>query len=430
MSAINLSTGLTMKGFVKLESYNPETGKTKLLADWFPNQILLSGMAIMSDQSNWIDWCQVGTSNVPATPQQSSLQGFLAATNTIVPNGTTQGAQGAAPYYGWKQRIFEFPARTGSNEILTEVGVGWNGGPAGGLISRALIVDINGQQISVAWEVGELLLMTYELRYYPPLNDVTGDVTLDGTVYNYILRAAAVTDTGPWGLNIGNQIGQISNSTADWAAWGGISPDGDIGEITDPGPTSGLSANCDNANQFDIDIPTAYSVGMGCNCGSAGWNLDDGIRSLVFSTTAGNYQIQFGDAPFADGNSIPKDINFTMSFQFDLSWNWEEFSGQWLRTFTDGTTGSGEWTRNTANDRVRFSFIAQGAFDIENLILIPDGARITISDDADPTKWVIYTKAGAPIVGSNWVEYQVTETDSNNGGPIQPDLCNISVTPL
>ena len=101
-----------------------------------------------------------------------------------------------------------------------------------------------------------------------------------------------------------------------WVAW-----DDDNGAITDAGPPIGLSANCDNSNQTDLDVATPYTVGMICDCGSAGWNLANDMRSLVFKTKAGSYQVQFGSV--VGDNPIPKTSSFSMHFQFDLSWNWQ-----------------------------------------------------------------------------------------------------------
>jgi len=317
-----ISIGVKVRGFVKLEAFNPETGERRLLADWFPNQILLSGMAQMDLRSDWMDWCQVGTSDAAVSEVQTSLQGHVAGTSTLAPAETIVGAQATPPYYGWRQTVYRFDLLTGSNQNLNEVGVGWGDGEPGNentLISRALIVDINDDRITPTWKVGEQLDMTYELRYYPPLVDATGDVTLNGVVYNYIVRAAAVTSTFDWGTPVGDQMG-MRPAAGYWVAW-----DSDIGAITDAGPTSGLSANCDNSNQYDLVVAPAYTIGMVCDCGSAGWNLVGGMRSLVFNTKAGSYQVQF-TADIAEptaGDPIPKDNTFSMHFQFDLSWDWQ-----------------------------------------------------------------------------------------------------------
>ena len=318
MNSIPINVGI--KGFVKIEAVNAETGERRLLSDWFPNTILDSGLAIMDTRSDWMTWCQVGTSNDAPDQLQTSLQGWVAGTNQV--ESTVTGAEITAPFFGKKEKVFRFPASGLPNQILNEVGVGWGSGDIAGtgvgdIISRALIVDITGTQISPSWKTGELLDVTYQLRYYPPLVDVTGDITVDGVLYNYILRAAEATDTAAWASNIGAAMGQVSLFTSDWSAY-----DGDISADID-GLPSGLSAACDNADQFNIPVGSPpYTVGMGVNCGSTGWNLVAFLRSLRIKTTAGNYQIQFtADAGEATaGDPIPKDTNFTMAGQFNLTW--------------------------------------------------------------------------------------------------------------
>ena len=312
MKPIPINVGI--KGFVKMEAVNSETGERRLLADWFPNTILFSGMAIMSDRSDWMNWCQVGTSDAAPAQSQTSLQGWLVGTNDV--QSTVTGAEATAPFFGKKEKVFRFAALTGSNQIIKEVGVGWGDGDAGAgeLISRALIVDITGTPIAPTWIVGELLDVTYELRYYPPLGDSTGQVTVNSVVYDYILRASAATDTTAWASRIGEAMGQVSIGTSDWSAY-----DDDISaDITGTPSTSGAPAPCDNADQFNVPVGIPdYTVGVASNCGTTGWNLAAGIRSLRIKTTAGNYQIQFNGP--AD-ERIPKTTSFTMAIQSNLTW--------------------------------------------------------------------------------------------------------------
>ena len=137
--------------------------------------------------------------------------------------------------------------------------------------------------------------------------------TGNGTDYNYILKAAQATDTEAWASRIGEAMGQVSTSNADWSAYeGDISP-------TIVGFPGGLSASCDNDDQFNVPVGSPqYTVGMAVNCGPTGWNLVGELRSLRIKTTAGNYQIQFGST--VGDNPIPKTVNFTMAGQFNLTW--------------------------------------------------------------------------------------------------------------
>ena len=331
MNTISMKVGI--KGYMtKMEAWTPiyaENGITiigevegsrRQLAEFSPNVILLSGMAIMSDRSDWFNWCQVGLSDDPPVNTQTSLQAWLIGTNQFAPVPTATGAPAVAPFYGFKEKVFRFPALTGSNQILKEVGVGWGDGSGGAdeIISRALIVDINGNTIAPSWKVGELLDVTYQLRYYPPLADDMGNIVLNGIGYDYILKAAEATSTSAWASNIGAAIGQVSLFNTDWQSY-----DGDISADVDGSP-AGLTAACDNADQFNVPVGSpAYTVGVATNCGITGWNLGLGIRSLRIKTTAGNYQIQFdadGTGGSTVGDRIPKDTDFTMDFQFDLTW--------------------------------------------------------------------------------------------------------------
>lgn len=315
--------GPSIRGFVKrIEAVHAKTGKRRvLLAEGCPNQILLTGMEPLADRADWMNFCQVGTSEVAPDPAQSSLQGWVAGTGTQHGTSVT-GAQATAPFYGWKQKIFRFPDDAiVSNQNLNEVGVGWHAGGPGNedtLLSRALIVDINGDHITPQWKVGEYLDVTYELRYYPPLVDVTGNVQIAGLGYDYILRALAVTSTGPWGGHIGEAIGQYSLNSGDWNVY-----DGPIGSIEDSVP-GGLTANCDNSDQYNVAVGLPnYTVGVAVQCGATGWLLANGIRCIRIRTTAGDYQIQFlrtGTDGSDPSHLIPKTVGQTMAAQFNITW--------------------------------------------------------------------------------------------------------------
>ena len=94
-----------------------------------------------------------------------------------------------------------------------------------------------------------------------------------------------------------------------------------LGALDDPTPNV-VPAACDNANQFNLAYASlTYYVDMQCDCGPTGWNLGaPGIRTIRIRTTAGDFQTQFGEDPGALGNTIPKDVNFTMSLIWRLGW--------------------------------------------------------------------------------------------------------------
>ncbi len=284
-------------------------GSRRKLTGWMPNQILDAGRNIMATSSNWAgvgSKCQVGTNSTTPLATDTQLLGYVAGTATQ--QAHSSGAQSSSPYFGWDLMTYRFGVGAAEG-ILSEAGVGWSTADGPYLISRALIVDGGGTPTSVTVLANEFLDVTYQLRYYPPLGDTLETVTLNGVSYDLISRASAVTS---WGGNIGQAIGQRSLTNSDWQAY-----DGDVGTIVQA--PSGVSAQCDNANQFNQSYSNnSYRIDMQCDTGSTGWNLGAGIRSIRIKTNAGDFQTQFNAT--SGGARVPKDTNFTMELVWRLGW--------------------------------------------------------------------------------------------------------------
>jgi hypothetical protein len=302
------------KYFYRFESVRPSDGRRTPLTDWFPNSILTSGRNIMADRSDWFDFAVVGTAGTPApNPSQTGLESFHAGTGNITTD--IHGAQGVEPWFGWKRKTWRYLPGT-VNTTLPECGVGWTASN-GDQTSRALIVDINGDTSEIAPLIDEYLDMTAELRYYPPLTPVNGQVTLNGEVFDTITTASEVSSTA-WGFYIGNAMGVIADAASDWQVY-----DGEPGTIEQA--PSGVAAPCDNSNFVNAEYQgNSYEVDMTASCGPTGWVRPSGFRTMRIKTTAGYYQTRFG----ADGNGtlaldamVPKDENFTIAFGYTLSWD-------------------------------------------------------------------------------------------------------------
>ena len=305
-----------MKGFIRMRTINKFSGKCRIDTGWFPNTILTSGRNVMADHSLWMTFCQVGTNGTfPVAlidrQAETSLGNWVAGTNNDIDE--SYGQSGTAPYYGWKRRTFRFLAGTVAYN-LQEAGVGWADGSAPGnsLISRAPILDpVLGTPTTVTPLIDEMLDVMYELRYYPPLIDITvPQITLDGIVYNTITRAANVTGSR-WSAYIGDKMGVKAGT--DWTAY-----DGDLGTIVQA--PSGATAGSAGSNQTNGSyVQNSYSILMQCSTGTGGWNLGLGIRSLIVHTSAGDYQTQFNAV--GTDNRIPKTTNYTMNMYWTLSWS-------------------------------------------------------------------------------------------------------------
>lgn len=308
------SACIGLKGFYRYQTINKFSGKMRIDTGWIPNILLTTGLNQLHDQASWLDWVHIGVDGTPPTAGNSQLGARVAYTNNSISDVT--GTQGSAPYYGYRRKKWRFNVGDGQGgQNISEAGVGW-GSALDNLVSRAQVIDpITQVPTTVTPLADEILDVTYEMRYYPPLTPVVQNsaVTLDGTAYDVTTSAVNVTG-GRLSTDIGKSIGQYSLNASDWAAH-----DGTSGAITDAGP-NGNSAACDNANQYNLSYQgNSYEITMGCNTGSAGWNLASGIRTIRWRTTAGDYQSEFSSNP--GGLTIPKDNTYTMVLQFTLAWS-------------------------------------------------------------------------------------------------------------
>ena len=287
-----------------------ETGETRELTNWFPNKLLNNGRNRMGEYSDWLNCCQVGVDNTNPTNDDTALLGWFNGTSTI--EETQSGAQTSAPYYGWKRRRYRFSVGTTAAN-LSEVGVGWGTTATSNLVSRALIVDIDGNQTTVTPKADEILDVWFEMRYYPPLADVTGQVTFNGELYNYTVRAARVT-LDNWGDLIGQRIGIWAPSTpgTNWRA-----ADGNIGTILQA-PNGNYANGTDAPTNQNYSL-NSYQTIMHLGVASAGFNLTGGFRSIHILTTAGEYQTEFSRV--SDGEKVQKTVDSTMNLGWVISWS-------------------------------------------------------------------------------------------------------------
>lgn len=295
---MNLKTKVA--GYYKLQVIRPD-GTVRESGE-FPNLITDIGLDRMGVGS-YLTYCQVGAGSTAPTVTDTSLASFLAASNTK--QSTSSGSTSSAPYYTWALNMWRFSAGTATGNI-SEVGVGWASG--GSLFSRALVLDSGGSPTTITVLADEVLDVTYELRYYPPTVDDTGDVTFTGNLagtYDWIFRAANVTS---------NSVSDGWNITSGGTDMGYQPPSSvralntDIQAITsNPVGGSGLSSTVGSYTNgtYYRDITATATTATG--------NLAGGIRTVVFKIGVGRFQVQFDPA-------IPKTASDTLSITFRHSW--------------------------------------------------------------------------------------------------------------
>jgi len=396
---------LGMKGFLRFQVWRPDDvlNRCRIDTGFFPNKILDNGRNNMYTQTSWLTWCRVGTGNVAPTALDTQLQAQVASSNLIP--FTSHSTQGSAPYFGWKRNTYRFNVGAGhGGQNLNEAGIGW-GSTGSTLISRARVTPL----------ADEVLDVTYELRYYPPLSDALNSVVLNGVTYDTISRAVAVT-TDRWSQNIGQRIGEYSPVNSSWSAWNGA-----LGAITAASPGGTSAALDNNAQYIESYVGNSYQIVMVAQCGINGWNVASGIRCLNITTTAGAYQTQFSSNP--GGLSVPKTSSFTMQTKFVLGWQGMNLSSEWqMISASDVTTpAAGEWNTNVANTVLRINWDDLATEDQRTALQAASGTVFRVTKSSVPNTWVEYTVTGAYTEFGSWTEYPVSQTGISGGGPVAGD---------
>lgn len=266
----------------------------------FKNLITNSGMDSMGSVSGQRVWDQVmvGSGNTPPQFTDTALANFIAATSTLQVDGATSRQVVTSPRWVEVARTWRFAAGTAAGN-LAEVGVRRSDTPFT-MFSRALIVDAGGNPTTLTVLSDEVLDVTYRFRYFIPETDVTGTVTLNGTVHNWTLRPLAVSQATTF-LGLG------------WPAITAGSVSNGIRGVAVQNPNNGgLASSVANLAMVAMDqVPTWTSSGRGATGFAYGtyttgsyfidniitWALTDGnmsdINWVTLSCEFGSFQIGF-----------------------------------------------------------------------------------------------------------------------------------------
>jgi hypothetical protein len=186
---VNLNVGV--EGWFKFEKFKcdadgNEIPETRVIAaDWFKNLITDNGLNSLKTNSSPFTFFHVGSGSAPPAITNTQLGSFIAGVTTQTSIQT--GNSPSAPWYGFRRETRRFAAGVAAGN-LAEVGVS-SQETNGGLFSRALIVDSGGNPTTITVLGDESLDVTYELRFYAPVDDITGSITLNGEDYQWVSRA-------------------------------------------------------------------------------------------------------------------------------------------------------------------------------------------------------------------------------------------------
>jgi hypothetical protein len=210
---------LGMRGEYRVEVLNAE--KTVLKdTGWMPNIITNTGLDRIGQRGSIGPICMVGTGTSTPIATNTWLDAQIASTSNLLSTNKTN----AGPPLYQTQAVFVYQFALGAVVgNVTEVAVGWTAANLG-TFSRALTVDGSAVPTAITVLVSEILQVTYRLTTYPPVTDVTGNVTISSVVYAYTARvadAALVLDTNVdniWFNTLGSSSFTLGLSTGTGAA--------------------------------------------------------------------------------------------------------------------------------------------------------------------------------------------------------------------
>jgi hypothetical protein len=302
------ATGI--QGEYRIEKYD-ENGQLLYDTGWIKNLITDYGMAAMTDDAGFSAYFYTGSGTTPPQVTDTQMESFLAPSNVSQGSSEWNSVPVAPDYEKWNQQTKRFGAGVGTG-VVSEVGIGGNTTSIGELFCRQLVTP------PVNKSANQILDVTWRITKYPNLVDVNGTATLDGVLYDTVVRP----------LNVDNhQDAQGTFAAVRAYNATGVYRVGDEGLV--PYTDSSLSGNTLGPGNGGTSGTSGY-VGGGPDYGfrdmSIVWglnygNLANGIRTAVLASTGPQYgvQVQFTEDSTVDG-TVPKDATKELVLNWQTRW--------------------------------------------------------------------------------------------------------------
>lgn len=285
----NVKINIKLSGLYRVEKMRH--GETVYIGEWIPNLITNNGLDQMATRNDRFDNCYVGSGSTTPAPGDVQLVSQIAESSSI--SSTSEGID-TNENYRYFRRSYTFNEGVATGNI-SELGVGYS---STSLFSRALVVDAMGSPTTITILPDEILVVTYELRLYMPLDDFLFSV--DG--YDVVMRSSDIDNDNVW-HSLNARIEGQGGGSFNQAYSGSIGdvnnqPSGALGAVTTVSDDPYVSGS--------FSRTSVHTYGIGTSNGE--------INSLtVFWFSGGFYQ-------FSIDPSIVKTSNDELRFTQRLTW--------------------------------------------------------------------------------------------------------------
>lgn len=259
----------------------------------FTNLILNSGLDLVGQyiaHGNLLYNCHVGSGNTEPNVTQTTLSNWLASRasdNSNIQSDTSGDVKSISFTHKY---IFNAGVATGN---ISEIGIANGSSRTSTLFCRTLVKDSQGQPTVISKLPDEILEVYYTLKVIINHQDVIGVGKINNIDYNYIIRPA--------------NIGKNTNGTYLY--------DGEIGDITRNPQGQYVSSSTSSQTYENGQHRLKYVMQISPNT-----VLNNGIRSVLFSSILNSIGWQCQFSRVADGQPIIKTNQETVRLSFEVSW--------------------------------------------------------------------------------------------------------------
>jgi len=274
---------------------------------WFGNLVCDQGLGLMTTANGWSSRMYIGSGSTAPANNNTQMETLLAIGTTQ--QGPTVGVNGVAP--NWEcssMNTNRFAAGVGTGTVR-EVGLGSNDSSVGGLVARQLVSP------SIVKGATQVLDVSYRFKIWPVLSTLAGTVTIDGSVYDTLVKGCYYDYPAPAGRCF-SQFGPMG--LLEPFAWG--TADGNLAALDADFPLGSVN--------FGAESITWLSGGQSGGVGYREFDVKFGLNNAnlvggsrcCWAMTKTYHRIQCQFNKQSDSSKVLKDATKEWTPRFRIEW--------------------------------------------------------------------------------------------------------------
>lgn len=295
--------------FTKVNDTGVVTGET----EWIPNLItnFYLDYVCSANSRNFENgsFLAVGSGNTAPAATDVALVSQIGSRTNNTTGAAILANSGSPLYYSSWTKTWEFPLGAIVGNVA-EVGV-FTSASGSNAFTRALVRDGAGNPTTFSVLSNETLFVTYEVRFYPNLSDVSGTISISSVSYDYTMRASRADGATGNGLS-SNVRGHSANGNAAAA----------YSTQTLPAVTASPAGTSFGTTSYSYDTYTSgtFTFRETLTWGPTEGNISGGIGLITFGKNSATSTSVNGGWNMSFNPKIPKLNTHTLTLTFDITY--------------------------------------------------------------------------------------------------------------